>query len=313
VPAFNAGRWIAEALDSALSQTYRTIEVIVAENRSTDNTREVVTRFKKAVRVIDAPIHGCGAARNAGLADARGEVIQWLDADDVLEPWKIERQLDRLLESDADIVWGPFWTYELAHGSTVFERRIRRVPAIGTDVVAGLLSGDGWVQMGAILMRRGGPFESLRFEADHRVEDINYLIRGAFAGAKFVKSEGDSGLLFRQHGSPRASSVPNRFLALASADNARLALRLWTERGELTPRRRDAVVDVFIFAARSLFDVDRESFTNVLNELRCLDPGFVRRLPPKLRIASKIVGYRRAEEIATRSRGAARILRRVLK
>jgi hypothetical protein len=167
--------------------------------------------------------------------------------------------------------------------------------------------------MGAILMRRRGPLETLRFEADHRVEDINYLIRAAFAGAKFVKCEADSGLLFRQHDSPRASSVPDRFLALASADNARLALRLWTERGELTPRRRDAVVDVFIFAARSLFDVDRKSFTNVLDELRCLDPGFVRRLPPKLRIASKIVGYRRAEGIATRTRGAARIVRRLIK
>ena len=75
MPAFNAGQWIAEALDSALSQTYQPIEVIVAENRSTDNTREVVTRFNKAVRVVDAPIRGCGAARNAGLAVARGEVI----------------------------------------------------------------------------------------------------------------------------------------------------------------------------------------------------------------------------------------------
>ena len=120
-------------------------------------------------------------------------------------------------------------------------------------------------------MRRGGPLESLRFEPDHRIEDMNYLIRAAFAGAKFVKSEGDSGLLFRQHSSPRASSVPNRFLALASVDNAKLALRLWTERGELSPPRRDAVVDVLLFAARSLFDVDRESFTHVLGDLGSVD------------------------------------------
>lgn len=309
MPAFNAGQWIAEALDSVLSQTHRAIEVVVAENRSTDNTREVVDRFKQAVRVVDAPIHGCGAARNAGLAVAQGDIIQWLDADDVLEPWKIERQLDQLLDSNADIVWGPFWTYELAAGATVFQRRSRRVPAIGSDVVAGLLGADGWVQMGAILMRRGGALATLRFEADHRVEDINYLIRAAFAGAKFVKSEADSGLLFRQHSGQRASSVPNRLLALASADNARLALRRWTERGELTPQRRDAVIDIFLFAARGLFENDRESFLNVLGELRSLDPGFVRRLPTKLRIPSRVVGYQRTEWIATWVRGVAALLR----
>ena len=308
VPAFNAGPWIAEALESALNQTYRAIEVIVAENRSTDDTLEIATRFGRSVRIIDAPIRGCGAARNAGLAAARGEVIQWLDADDILEPWKVERQLEHLLETNADIVWGPFWTYESV-GGTVFKRRIRRNPAIGDDVVAGLLTADGWVQLGATLMRRCGPLASLQFETD-LVEDMNYLIRAAFAGARFAKSQTDSGLLFRQHQGPRASSVP-RLIAIASADNARLAARLWSQRGELTTTRRDAVVDVLIFAIRSLFRDDRESFARLLDELRTFDPGFVRRLPTKIRIPSMVVGYRNTEEIAGRVRTAATLFRQL--
>jgi glycosyltransferase involved in cell wall biosynthesis len=308
IPAFNAGQWIAEALDSALSQTYQKTEIIVAENRSTDDTREIVARFKQAVRIVDAPIRGCGAARNVGLAAARGEVIQWLDADDVLERWKVERQLDRLLESKADIVWGPFWTYELAVAKAVFERRVRREPAIGGDIVAGLLSADGFVQIGATLMRRREPLESLRFEAAHIVEDINYLIRAAFAGARFVKTETDSGLLFRQHDGPRASSVRSQFFALAIADNARLAARLWRERGELTPDRRNVVVDVLVFAARNLFESDRDSFNEVLGELHKLDPAFIVRLPTKIRIPSKIVGYPNAEKLAVRVRLAKNLL-----
>jgi glycosyltransferase involved in cell wall biosynthesis len=310
VPAFNAGPWIAEALESALNQTHRPIEVIVAENRSTDDTLAIVSRFGRSVRIVDAPIRGCGAARNAGLTAARGEIIQWLDADDVLERWKVERQLEHLCETNADIVWGPFWTYEPVGGAAYKPRR-RRDPAIGDDVVAGLLSADGWVQMGATLSRRREPLASLRFEDDHRVEDMNYLIRAVFAGARFAKSRNDSGLLFRQHANWRASSVPNRLLAMASADNARLAARLWSERGEMTTTRRNAVVDVLIFATRSLFRDDRESFESLLDELRTFDSGFVRRLPTKIRALSLIVGYRNAEEIATRLRTAAGLFRRL--
>jgi hypothetical protein len=106
--------------------------------------RWVVARFGHAVRVVDAAIRGCGAV-HAGLAAARGEVIQWLDADDVLEPWKVERQLEHLLETNTDIVWGPFWTYEPV--GTAFKRRLRRQPTIGDDIVAGIerrwLGADG--------------------------------------------------------------------------------------------------------------------------------------------------------------------------
>src|SRR5512132_248706 len=94
VPAYNAGSTIAEAVESALAQTYRPLEVVVVDDGSTDDTAEVVAeRFEDRVHIISAPHRGRGAARNTGLATARGAYIQFLDADDVLAPAKIATQV----------------------------------------------------------------------------------------------------------------------------------------------------------------------------------------------------------------------------
>jgi glycosyltransferase involved in cell wall biosynthesis len=91
IPAFNTEKWIAETLESALSQTWRSIEIIVVDDGSSDHTAEIARRFP--VRVITQQHEGAAAARNTAYLLSRGEFIQWLDADDVLAPDKIERQM----------------------------------------------------------------------------------------------------------------------------------------------------------------------------------------------------------------------------
>jgi glycosyltransferase involved in cell wall biosynthesis len=94
IPAFNADRWLAATLRSALNQTWRRIEVIVVDDGSRDRTQEIAMRFaSEGVKVVTQPNQGAAAARNRAFAVSRGDYIQWLDADDLLEPDKIERQL----------------------------------------------------------------------------------------------------------------------------------------------------------------------------------------------------------------------------
>jgi glycosyltransferase involved in cell wall biosynthesis len=91
IPAFNAERWIAETLRSAVSQTWDAKEIIVVDDGSTDRTGDISRQFP--VRVVRQQNQGAAEARNVAFALSRGEFIQWLDADDVLAPDKIERQM----------------------------------------------------------------------------------------------------------------------------------------------------------------------------------------------------------------------------
>ncbi len=114
IPAYNAEQWIGPAITSCLRQTWPNTEVIIVDDGSMDGTRTVARRFEsKSVKVVKQENRGASAARNRALSLAQGDYIQWLDADDLLHPEKISRQMGsgdcranpRLLLSSA---WGSF-------------------------------------------------------------------------------------------------------------------------------------------------------------------------------------------------------------
>ena len=96
IPAYNAERYLREAIDSAFAQTYQPIEVLVVDDRSTDHTREIVESYGAQVRYLHQANAGPAAARNRGLIEARGDFIAFLDADDLWHTEKLERQWSRL-------------------------------------------------------------------------------------------------------------------------------------------------------------------------------------------------------------------------
>lgn len=93
VPCYNAEAFVGEAVESALGQTYRNVEVIVIDDGSTDESLGVIKSFGARVRKVSTPNRGACVARNLGVELAEGEFVQFLDADDLLLPDKIERQV----------------------------------------------------------------------------------------------------------------------------------------------------------------------------------------------------------------------------
>jgi hypothetical protein len=83
---YNYGRFLRDAIDSALGQTYTPLEVIVVDDGSSDDSREVIASYGSAVRAIFKPNGGQGSAFNAGFAASRGDIVLFLDADDVYRP-----------------------------------------------------------------------------------------------------------------------------------------------------------------------------------------------------------------------------------
>lgn len=100
MPAFNAEDHIAEALASVYAQSVQDVEIIVINDGSTDGTAELVRRDFPDVRVISTSNGGVARARNRGIAEARGEFVAFLDADDIWLPGKLEAQLNRFREHD---------------------------------------------------------------------------------------------------------------------------------------------------------------------------------------------------------------------
>jgi glycosyltransferase involved in cell wall biosynthesis len=111
IPAYNSERSIGETIESVLAQTWPRKEIIIVDDGSTDNTLAVARRFaSQIVSVVTKPNGGASSTRNKALSLAQGDFIQWLDADDLLAPDKIDRQMEVLNETgDArTLVSGPW-------------------------------------------------------------------------------------------------------------------------------------------------------------------------------------------------------------
>jgi len=133
IPAYNAGNFIADAIDSVLCQTFRDFEIIVVNDGSTDNTEEVLRRYKDKIRYVTQENHGIAHALNTGCAMAEGQYIALLDADDTYFPTAIER-LVACLETNPDVglVYSnsiieqlePGASYKLIHVSPEYQKNL---------------------------------------------------------------------------------------------------------------------------------------------------------------------------------------------
>ena len=107
IGVYNARPYLAEAIDSVFAQTYRPLELIVADDGSDDGSDEVARSYGQALTYIRQDRQGNGAARNTAVAAAKGDFFAFLDADDRFVPDKLERQMAELeADPSLDIVFG---------------------------------------------------------------------------------------------------------------------------------------------------------------------------------------------------------------
>ncbi|HXH06722.1 MAG TPA: glycosyltransferase, partial [Vicinamibacterales bacterium] len=109
IPCHQQARFVAEAVESALAQTWPAVEIIVVDDGSTDGSAEIVARRFPDVRIVRQPRSGVARARNRGLAEARGDFVVFLDADDRLLPAAVETGIAALARvPDAAFASGRF-------------------------------------------------------------------------------------------------------------------------------------------------------------------------------------------------------------
>jgi len=104
VPAYNIADWISRSLDSLLAQTHRNLEIIVVDDGSSDNIREILAQYCEKypnIRAIHKENGGVTSARLRGVAEATGDWIGFMDGDDYVEPQMYARLLENALSADA--------------------------------------------------------------------------------------------------------------------------------------------------------------------------------------------------------------------
>jgi glycosyltransferase involved in cell wall biosynthesis len=94
LPTYNRGWILTEAIDSVLAQDYKDYELIVVDDGSTDNTRQILEPYGQNIIVLRQTNRGVSAARNRGIAQAGGQLAAFLDSDDLWLPRKLSRQVD---------------------------------------------------------------------------------------------------------------------------------------------------------------------------------------------------------------------------
>ncbi len=184
VVAYNNWPDLELAIQSALHQSYRPIEIVVVDNSSTDETsQEVPRRFGDRVRYIRQPNLKDSGAYNRGIRETSGEFVQLLDGDDVLTPIKIEKQMETFqADPAADIVFSESRAFLGTHG---LPNWIEEPTPDVEDVLVNLMEGNfDYGPLSALYRRsaleRVGPWDETLY-----VTDLDYNLRAAWAGCCF--------------------------------------------------------------------------------------------------------------------------------
>lgn len=150
----NSAEFLAEAIDSVFAQTYQDWEIVFWDNQSDDGSPEIAKRYLGKLRYFrSAEFLPLGAARNAAIAQARGEYIGLLDCDDVWSPDKLEKQVP-LLDEDPSVGLGFADCYMMNGRGEVSGTFFGRVGMPPDDVLVGLLTRPNFIPCLTALMRR---------------------------------------------------------------------------------------------------------------------------------------------------------------
>lgn len=161
IPVFNSAPFVSRAIASVLNQTYTNLEIMLVDNDSTDNSMGILkdfqARFPEKITLYREMTPGAPAARNKGLMHAKGEWLQFLDADDVLLPHKIERQVVLAKKTRSDIVAGGYKFHR-----PLYNRRIKTCLDPWEGLIASRLGKTSSILWRKIMLDRiGGWNESL--------------------------------------------------------------------------------------------------------------------------------------------------------
>lgn len=300
IPCYNAEPFVAAAVDSALGQSGARTEVIAVNDGSRDGSLALLTRLAgPRVQVVDQPNQGASAARNAGLGRAQGDFVQFLDADDLLAPAKIARQLERLAgaapRSVASARWARFTARpgEAEPTPSALFADLAPVDYVATNIREGLMMHPAAWLVPAEVARAAGPWNE-RLSLN---DDGEYFARVVLASAGVAFAPG--ALSYYRTGVAHSLSGRGDRRALESLVESCVLIAGHLTRAEDSPRTRQAAADLFQRVAYEVYPAAPDLHRQAAAQARALGGSAVRPMmgARQARLA-RLVGWKAARRLA---------------
>jgi glycosyltransferase involved in cell wall biosynthesis len=305
IPCFNAERWVAQAIESALAQTWPEKEVIVVDDGSTDGSLAIIQRFGDRIRWESGPNRGGNPTRNRLLELARGEWLQYLDADDYLLPDKVTNHMEFLAEKpNTDVVFGEMAKETWSNADSRLEPQ--GIPEPREDLWVLLLR---WYlpQTGGPLWRKAAIESVGGWKSDQPCcQEHELYLRLLMAGKRFTFCPGRCGAVWRVWSLNTVCHRDQPRVRQRRLEITQRAEDFLRDRGALTPVRRDAVNMARFQMARLAWRHDRAEALAIVEQLRRSDPDFSpltnqpggHHPPVGYRLLWRLLGFRWAETVA---------------
>jgi glycosyltransferase involved in cell wall biosynthesis len=298
IPCYNAERWIAQAIQSALDQTYPNKEVIVVDDGSSDRSLEIIKSFGNRIRWETRKNQGGNAARNRLLELSTGEWLQYLDADDYLLPEKISQQIECHAQvPSADVIYSPsiyeYWHERISH------REILSIPEPHDPWI--LLARWYLPQTGSPLWRKQALLDVGGWKRDQPCcQEHELYLRLLIAGKKLEYC-------------PQANSVYRQWSEstlckkdISKTHEQRLLIKDCLEeylkqKELLTPERQYAINQARFECARMIWLKDQQWAEALAAKIRSTEPDFVpsgAAAPSFYQFAYRLFGFSKAEQVA---------------
>jgi glycosyltransferase involved in cell wall biosynthesis len=301
IPLYNSEEYITDTIQSALNQTYTNIEIIIVDDGSTDNSYDIAKSYKsETVKVYKQKNSGASAARNNAFSKCSGDLIQYLDADDILHPEKVENQVKVYTRSNkANIIISGIWGR--------FEKKIENVKwenqPINKDYnkpinwLIDSWNGQGMAQPGVWLTPRHiiekvGPWnESLSLNDDG--EFFCRVILNSDA-IKFIK---ESKVYYRSN----ISSSLSKSRSLSALQSELNSFRFYcthTLKKHDSIELRKALGQNYLYFIYHYYNFNNELIQKAIDHFSALNIGKMWAVgPTKIRVLSKAIGFLNALKI----------------
>ena len=302
IPCYNSEQWLAETIESALAQTWKNLEIIIVEDGSTDHSLAVAKSFESSmVKVFSQENQGASAARNNALKECQGDFIQYLDADDLLAPDKIELQLQLLQKNPTSNVvasgeWARFY-HNPQEALFIPQSLWQNMPAVDWLVCAWenhlMMHPGAWLVPRKISDKAGIWNEDLSLN-----DDGEYFARVILAsegvkfcqGAKTYYRSGNAGSL---SGTKSAKARQSEFLSLSLGTSNLLAR-------ENSPRTRHACASVFQRFIYEVYPDVPELSQQAVAKVKDLGGSNLQPTGGNMfQVLSKFIGWQQAKKIQT--------------
>ncbi|WP_158544286.1 glycosyltransferase family 2 protein [Pedobacter miscanthi] len=294
IPAYNAADTIIETLNSVYAQTYLDLEVVVINDGSTDNTLSLLENYPKILKIISTENKGVSHARKLGFNHASGDYIQYLDADDLLIFNKIEKQLNALLSTNADVAYGDWQKFITQDSQLLVTEAIVR--EMKPDLEISIFT-DFWCPPAAILYSRRVCSKLEWKENLPIIQDARYFLDAAILKATFEYTPG----IMAQYRTAQSQSLSQKSDANFVKDlfeNTKEIHQIWEKDYIDRPDKKQAIIQSLRHCINRLTVLDKNLAQEAIQLLLTIVPHY---LPPEkglLRTLSRIIGYRNAEIIA---------------